>query len=639
MATTYERGKIYTFAFSRIAIWNDGRYIVLKEKDTGSEKPDGYAASPWVLRVKALPFQEKWEDGDEWPEFDCLVTGFMQDYGVATTFPQLVQDRRFVNERLYGNADPDVAIPFRAADPPGSIGSNGSVSKRWRLLDPKTGYFHGFYGADGESEMFSIGQIVEVHPDKDNAKGELRFVSGEKYGRKQAIRNRLRDMPKAFPEGTEEICEVVSADDPKFVKLRHPTIATELQIPRPASGKAPAVGDLVTVKCIGFSPTGWPLLEWTGDWAQSTISVDNLPVLNLPAGGESKTVEYKSSLVYPAGGTAPDVDKQLGLVIIRTVASMANAEGGSIFVGVRNDGTVCGVEKEGPFLMTDSEDETHYPADSDGMQLKITNTVKRKLGDSAGSLVEVLPRQNPESTHLVLEIKVRPSETDLPVFVNGTDLYARYPGESQKLVGEEAARFVVDRLRRLDEKRHGGKPADGGAVEDLIKRISDILPVQDPAPAPAPAPAAPKKKPATIHGLPIVAASNTTVPFERHHVDALDGFEGLAFDGKFVGAARNWSDMLLEVLKQLALVDPAKFEALPDELSFRGRGGRPVFARRGSRTHLRDASGYLGPKNDIRADRRDGYKENFLKDDGLFVRLVRHFGLKPEQFRIWTGKQ
>ena len=626
MPTTYEKGKIYKFAFSRIAFWNDERYIVLKEMDTEQEKPGGYAASPWVLRVKALPFQEKWDNGEEWSHYDCLVTGFMKDCGFETTFPQLVQERKSVDEKLYGNADFDAPLSFFVTDTSGAFAPDGTQMSRWRVRDPKTNFFHYINFANEENTAFTLGQVVDVHPYRDNPEDTLHFISSATYGKIQAKQRRIQNMPVVFPLGCEVDCKVLSIDDPRFVMLSHPQIPEAIRIQKLPSALLPSIGETVRVKCTGFTATGWPILAWTGVFAETTIPVENLPVLVLPEGGESKVVEYKSSLVYPAGGTLPDVDKQLGQVIVRTAASMMNSEGGSIFVGVENDGTVCGIEKEGSFLMTDSEDEKKYPPDFDGMQLKINNIFKKKLGDSVGSLVEILPRQNPESNHLVLEIKVRANETDIPAYVNGRDLYVRYSGQTQLLVGEQAARFIVDRLRRLDGKRNKTMALSDDAADKLIKKISDILPVQT-------------HDHVVKDELPIIPASNTTVPFERHHVDALSGFSGLAYDNMFVGSAKSWPDLLVELLKQLALIDPVKFEALPDEKDFKGRGGRQIFARKGARTRLRDASEYLGPNGDIRVDRLDGNKENFLKDSGLFVRLVRHFGLKPEQFRIWTGKK
>ena len=55
------------------------------------------------------------------------------------------------------------------------------------------------------------------------------------------------------------------------------------------------------------------------------------PTLNLIAQGEGQGIEFKRSLAELETG-------------VRTVASMANADGGHVLFGVRKDGTILGVE-------------------------------------------------------------------------------------------------------------------------------------------------------------------------------------------------------------------------------------------------------------------------------------------------------
>ena len=138
---------------------------------------------------------------------------------------------------------------------------------------------------------------------------------------------------------------------------------------------------------------------------------------------------------------------------------------------------------------------------------------------------------------------------------------------------------------------------------------------------------------------PVAIPAETSIPLEKKHLDAIRSPAGLVFDGAFKGESKSWSDLLLRLLETLATIDAAKFEALPDEPAFRLKGGRRPFARRGGHAKLEKASPYLGPNGDIRADLALGTKAGFLLETGVPIRLIRHFGIKPEQFRIWTGKQ
>lgn len=635
MPRTYEENNTYEFEFSRIAQWNGEFYFVLKDPETGLETMPGYEEMNWVFRVKMLPFQREWDNGDEWRQFSCFVQGFMQDARGNTGFPQLVQDRDFVQEKLYGAADPDEPIPLTVTTHT-RVAKDGSIIAKKRFLDKKTGFLHSFKPAYFPD--IQDGQDINFYPAR-NRDGRVCMITENQHAKSKDYKWRESNIQTIFPIDSEIECKIVSIDDPKFISLENEAIKGFMQVPRPNSGNMPEIGEKVVFKCIGYTPTFWPMLQWIGKYAE-TINVDALPILDLPQGGESKSVEYKSSLVYPAGGEEPDIDKQLGQVIVRAVAAFMNADGGSIYIGVKDNGMVCGIENEGQFLMKDSEDNYTYPASRDGMQQKIINTLKRKVGDAAAAMAEVKFWQGPNSGHLVCEIRIQANEAEIPVYVDGSTLYVRNSGQNQHLSGPDEATFIVNRIRRLDEKRQNAASAtvaDSAVKDSIQQQIASILTTV--------ATSTKKKRPALVLGKPVTVDKNTSVPLEEHYISALNGkFEGLVRDNRIVGKANTWSDLLVELLVELSQVDADKFEALPDEPSFVGRGQRPIFARKGARTHLRDASGYLGPNGDIRVDRKDGTKGAFLVDPktkkpGLALRLIEHFGLKPEQFRIWTGKQ
>ena len=625
MSTKYEKGETYTFAFSRVAFWNGIRYIVLKDPETGCETISGYEDTRLVFRVHAKPFQCEWDNGCEWPEFRCRVTGFIKVGDTETAFPQLAQDRKFVDEKLYGDADADAPLKFEVA----AIEDTGDGKEKLKLRDPATDAWH-FLPMDDFGSAISPGQFVDVYPCR-NKKGQIAFISPAKHDTNKDYKKRQELMPQLIPVDATSEYVVVSVDDPKFIKVKRADVDWLINVPHPPSGTLPSVGETVKLKCIGYGSSYWPRFSWAGDYARGTIPVDTLPLLDLPSGGESKYVEYKSSLVYPAEEVEPDVDKQLGQVIVRAVASFMNSDGGCVYVGVRDDGEICGIESECAFLTANSEDANRYKQNIDGIQLKVLNTIRQKLGDAAGALVEVRFKQGANTKHLVCEIVVRANETEIPIYADGKYLYVRYSGQTQRLEGESAAKYIIDRLRRLDAKRNGQKGIDSAdAIEAMVQKLSKSLVAVQPG--------GKGKKPATIFGRQVVVADDTSVPLEKLHVTALTRIGGLIFDGKFVGEAKTWGDLYVQLLRQLAKVDPEKFEDLPDAIEFRGRGNRPAFARKGTHTRLRDASEYLGPNKSIKVDRRDGTRTGFYEPTGYPIRLIKHFGLGTERFRIWTGK-
>jgi dnd system-associated protein 4 len=65
---------------------------------------------------------------------------------------------------------------------------------------------------------------------------------------------------------------------------------------------------------------------------------------DLVARGESKVQEFKSSMKwdYKREGANPELVK----VVVRTVAAFLNSDGGNLLIGVDDDGSVVGIEKD-----------------------------------------------------------------------------------------------------------------------------------------------------------------------------------------------------------------------------------------------------------------------------------------------------
>jgi hypothetical protein len=60
--------------------------------------------------------------------------------------------------------------------------------------------------------------------------------------------------------------------------------------------------------------------------------------------GESDQLEFKSSLSWSYRGN--QIDKRLESVVLKTIAAFANADGGKLIIGVDDEGTVLGLERD-----------------------------------------------------------------------------------------------------------------------------------------------------------------------------------------------------------------------------------------------------------------------------------------------------
>ena len=90
---------------------------------------------------------------------------------------------------------------------------------------------------------------------------------------------------------------------------------------------------------------------------------------DLIAQGESERVEFKSSIRWDFKKNA--INKSLQETIAVAITGMLNGKGGILFIGVADDGTVLGIEKDL---------QTLRKPDTDGFQLALTDIVKTYVG-------------------------------------------------------------------------------------------------------------------------------------------------------------------------------------------------------------------------------------------------------------------
>ena len=122
------------------------------------------------------------------------------------------------------------------------------------------------------------------------------------------------------------------------------------------------------------------------------VTDEELKVAREKVGGqEGLHVEWKSSIAYVAGDIVPNIDKQLG-VITRVIASFQNSEGGTLYIGVNDNGQISGINQDFQHLNTGydvTELDYKYSPTLDSYQLKIHNAVVQRLGKSANSNIDI----------------------------------------------------------------------------------------------------------------------------------------------------------------------------------------------------------------------------------------------------------
>ena len=162
-----------------------------------------------------------------------------------------------------------------------------------------------------------------------------------------------------------------------------------------------------------------------------------LDVAKLIASGESSATEFKSTLRMNLHTGQPDT--RIELSVLKTIAGFLNTVGGTLFVGVADDGTPVGIGAD-------------KFSDEDKMALHLINILKERIGGQHA--LNIHPRfedysvsDGDEGTR-VLAIECDPSRT--PVFVkegSTEHFFVRYGPSTQELTGETAQAFIKQRFK------------------------------------------------------------------------------------------------------------------------------------------------------------------------------------------------
>lgn len=159
-------------------------------------------------------------------------------------------------------------------------------------------------------------------------------------------------------------------------------------------------------------------------------------------GEESETLEFKQSLVYSPKKNAVEVDAQV-FNIMRSIAGFMNNNGGTLYIGVKDDGTVKGIESDYPELNGGTSGFGNYTQNWDGWNRKLVDSIRDSLGKFAASLVSVEKMEHDGLTYA----KVTVQKALKPIYVHNKILFRRQCNTTSQLTGDELTWFILERIR------------------------------------------------------------------------------------------------------------------------------------------------------------------------------------------------
>ena len=162
-------------------------------------------------------------------------------------------------------------------------------------------------------------------------------------------------------------------------------------------------------------------------------STEEVDLIDLIRGGESSVLEFKSSL--RTNLHTNKVDKEIERSALKTLAGFLNTVGGTLVIGVSDDGTPLGIEAD------------NFPS-TDKMSLHLVNVVNAQLGPNAMTLIHTnFDRLRRHVQVLVVDCQRSPTE----VYVKDGNIqrfYVRTGPATTELTGSDMVEYINQRFGR-----------------------------------------------------------------------------------------------------------------------------------------------------------------------------------------------
>jgi hypothetical protein len=154
------------------------------------------------------------------------------------------------------------------------------------------------------------------------------------------------------------------------------------------------------------------------------------PVSALVAAGEGPGIEFKSTLRRNLHTN--QTDPKIEFAVLKTVAAFLNTDGGTLVIGVADDGTPVGLEPDG------------FPSE-DKMALHLINLLKERIGGEHALVVH--PRFDEHNGTRVFVVECHRSKSPAFVKEGGVErFFVRYGPSTQELVDSSMHDFMKQRF-------------------------------------------------------------------------------------------------------------------------------------------------------------------------------------------------
>ena len=171
-------------------------------------------------------------------------------------------------------------------------------------------------------------------------------------------------------------------------------------------------------------------LNMNNDSDNSTREISKIKQFNINDGREDIVTEFKTSVVYHPGSSEPEIDKQASQ-IVKVITGFLNARGGKLYIGVKDNGVVVGLES----------DYKQLEVNSDGYERIIRKYIVRYTNTTINGLLDFEFSNEKSLEYLIIHI---PTYENLVDFKG--DFYQRQGTETRIIKGQDLTNLFQKKL-------------------------------------------------------------------------------------------------------------------------------------------------------------------------------------------------
>lgn len=208
--------------------------------------------------------------------------------------------------------------------------------------------------------------------------------------------------------------------------------------------------------------------------AEDSINESNARIQNF--GNEGQLLEFKTSIVFPAGNEEhrANLDEQM-FVILKVIAGFLNAKGGTLLIGVKDDGSVSGIEA----------DYAELNCNADKYERIIRNKIVNSFNKDVNGTIDIsfIKSGNKQICKIIAP------QYETPIALDG-EFYQRQGNEIRIIKGNDLTMFIRRRIEGkstiIEEKSYETsetieRSEKLGEIEhEVISSQSSMLPPPNP---------------------------------------------------------------------------------------------------------------------------------------------------------------